>query len=161
MKRLLSTESLVHIFLCVVCGFSQVVIAQEATFSVDSNDKDISIAYDVESFNFFDNREVHSPYQISQTLFGSRLDAEVGLQFDANKIMVGVMGVKDFGQSGIAHADLTFYYHYEEGHFSGAFGAFPRKRLKRDLPDIFVYDSIRYYYPLYLAPQMDFACMIS
>lgn len=136
MKRLLTTKSLTSILLCVVCGFSQVAIAQEESSSVE-NEK-ISLVYDVESFNFFDNREVHSPYQVSQTLFGSRLDAEVGLYFESNKIMVGVTGVKDFGQSGIAHADLTFYYHYEEGHFSGAFGAFPRKHLKRDLPDIFV-----------------------
>ena len=107
-----------------------------------------SMAYRVESFNFFDNREVHSTYQTSQTLFGSRLAAEVGLQFDANKIMLGVVGVKDFGQEGLAMKDVAFYYSYEEGHFSGAFGSFPRSFLKRELPDIFVYDSVRYYSPM-------------
>lgn len=103
--------------------------------------------YDIDNLNIFDNREVHSPYQRSQTLFASRLSAEVGLQFDASTILVGATAIKDFGQRGIAHHDLTLYYHYDEGHFSGAFGAFPRKRLKRDLPDIFLYDSLRYYTP--------------
>lgn len=123
-----------------LCSIGQAV-AQEVS------PEEYRFVYDVDNFNFFDNREVHSPYQQSQTLFGSRLGAEIGIRFDANTIMIGAMGVKDFGKSGIAHADLTFYYHYEEGHFSGAFGSFPRKRLIQELPDIFVYDSIRYYSP--------------
>ena len=127
--------------LCVVCCLGQIIQAQTMKDRVD-------VVYDVENFNFFDNREVHSPYQVSQTLFGSRLVAEIGLQFEANAIMVGAVGIKDFGQGGLALKDLAFYYHYEEGHFSGAFGSFPRSRLKRELPDIFVYDSIRYYSPM-------------
>ena len=103
--------------------------------------------YDIDNLNLFDNREVRSPYQRSQTLFASRLSAQIGLQFDASTIMVGATGIKDFGQHGITHHDLTLYYHYTEGHFSGAFGAFPRQQLKRELPDIFVYDSLRYYNP--------------
>lgn len=130
--------------LCIVCSMSRMAAAQETDTPIK---EDIQIVYHVDNFNFFDNREVRSPYQCSQTFFGSRLGAEVGIQFDANTIMIGATGVKDFGQSGITHKDLTFYYHYEEGHYSGAFGAFPRSRLKRDLPDIFVYDSIRYYSP--------------
>lgn len=130
--------------LCIAYGMSMRATAQEA----DNTEKEnIQIVYHVDNLNFFDNREVRSPYQLSQTLFGSRLGAEVGILFDANTIMIGATGVKDFGQSGITHKDLTFYYHYEEGHYSGAFGAFPRSRLKRDLPDIFVYDSVRYYSP--------------
>lgn len=104
--------------------------------------------YDIDNLNLFDNREVHSPYQRSQTLFATRLSADVGLQFDASTILVGATAIKDFGQRGIVHHDLTLYYHYADGHFSGAFGAFPRKRLKRDLPDIFLYDSLRYYTPI-------------
>lgn len=128
-------------FLCLACGFGQTIKAQEVKEKVD-------IVYNVENFSFFDNREVHSRYQTSQTLFGSRLGAEVGMRFDSNTLMLGAVGVKDFGQNGIAVKDLTFYYYYEEGHFSGAFGSFPRSRLKRELPDIFVYDSIRYYSPM-------------
>ena len=145
----IQTTKLYRYLLCLALCFSQVVIAQESSIATGGKDdgKDISVAYDVENFDFFDNREVRSPYQCSQTLFGSQIGATVGIQFECNSIMVGATGVKDFGQSGIAHADLTLYYHYDDGRFSGAFGAFPRSRLKRDLPDIFVYDSIRYYSP--------------
>ena len=127
--------------LLILCSTRQLATAQNI------EKEKIHFAYDVDLYNFFDNREVHSPYQQSQTLFGSRLEAEVGLQFEANTIMVGAMGVKDYGESGIRHKDLMFYYRYEEGHFSGDFGAFPRRHLKRELPDIFIYDSIRYYSP--------------
>ena len=105
-------------------------------------------AYDVRDYSFFDNREVHTPYQRSQTLFGTCLMGEIGVQWDAHSIMAGGYGIKDFGHRGIAAADLTLYYHYAEGHFSGAFGAFPREQLRRELPDIFVYDSLRYYTPV-------------
>ncbi len=127
--------------LCLLCGALQTATAQEK-----SKEKP-TFVYNIDNLNFFDNREVRSPYQRSQTLFGSRLEAEVGLRFDSNTVMIGAMGVKDFGESGIAQKDITFYYRYEEGHFSGAFGAFPRHSLKQELPDIFIYDSLRYYSP--------------
>ena len=101
----------------------------------------------INNYNFFDNREVHSPYQRSQTLFGSLLGAEVGLQFGDNTVFAGAHAIKDFGQGGISQADFIFYYYYKQGKVSGAFGAFPRERLCRQLPDIFVYDSLRYYEP--------------
>lgn len=124
-----------------LCCIGSTAIAQ------DTHCEKSNFVYDIDNFNFFDNREVHSPYQRPQTLFGSRLGVEMGVLFEANAIKIGAMGVKDFGKNGIAHTDLTFYYHYEEGHFSGAFGSFPRKCLKQELPDIFVQDSIRYYSP--------------
>ena len=103
--------------------------------------------FGISNYNFFDNREVHSPYQRSQTLFGSLLGAEVGLQFGANTVMAGAHAIKDFGQSGISQADFAFYYYYKQGKVSGEFGAFPRERLCRELPDVFVYDSLKYYEP--------------
>ena len=99
------------------------------------------------NFSFFDNREVKSPYQKSQTLFGAHVGAEVGVQLGANHIMAGALGVKNFGESGWVKETFTFYYYYEEGHFSGALGLFPRERLKTELPNIFLYDSLRYYSP--------------
>lgn len=137
MKRLFLLYCILWLSLC--------VNSQE--FYTDKITDETSLAWNVENLNFFDNREVRSPYQRSQTLFGSRLGAEVGLKFDASTIMIGATGVRDFGQEGLAHKDLTFYYHYEEGHMSGAFGSFPRTQLKRELPDIFLYDSVRYYSP--------------
>lgn len=111
-------------------------------------DEKINFVFDIENYNFFDNREVHSPYQISQTLFGSHLGADIGVQFGDNTVMAGALLIKDFGTSGLFKTDLTFYYHYDNGRFSGAFGSFPRKILERELPDIFVYDSLRYYSPV-------------
>lgn len=132
--------------LCLLCLAYTSTTAQEKNPTNESKEK-ATIVYNIDNLNFFDNREVRSPYQRSQTLYGSRLGAEIGLQFDESTIMVGAVGVKDFGQSGIQHKDLTLYYHHESEHFSGAFGAFPRSQLKRELPDIFIYDSIRYYTP--------------
>ena len=111
-------------------------------------DEKIHFVLDVQNKNFFDNREVHSPYQIYQTLFGSHLGADIGVQYGDNTVMVGAQLIKDFGATGLFKSDLTFYYHYDNGRFSGAFGSFPRKILKRELPDIFVYDSLRYYSPV-------------
>ena len=112
-----------------------------------ADDKEVSLVYEVSNYSFFDNREVRSPYQRSQTFFGSQLNVEGGLQFGPNRLMVGVHAIKDFGTTGMPSQEFTYYYHYDEGHFSGAFGAFPRELLRRELPDIFVYDSIRYYNP--------------
>ena len=138
-RKLIAT---IPLYLYMLCCIGPIAIAQ------DIHREEFRFVYDVDNFNFFDNREVHSPYQRSQTLFGSRLGAEAGIQFETNTIMVGLMGVKDFGQSGITQKDQTFYYRYEGGgNFSGAFGAFPRKCLRKELPDIFVQDSIRYYSP--------------
>lgn len=107
-----------------------------------------TLIWGVNNYNFFDNREVHTPYQRSQTLFGARLGAEVGVQLGPNALIAGGQVIKDFGTNGIASGDFTFYYHYEQGHISGAFGSFPRERLRRELPDVFVCDSIRYYTPV-------------
>ena len=107
-----------------------------------------TLLWGVNNYSFFDNREVHTPYQRSQTLFGSRLGAEAGVQFGPNAIIAGAQVIKDFGDGGITGGDFTFYYHYGQGPVSGAFGSFPRERLCRELPDVFVYDSIRYYTPV-------------
>lgn len=120
--------------------------AQEESGHEASGNRNVNPVFGVSNYSFFDNREVISPYQQSQTFFGSQLSTEAGLQFGPNTIMVGVQTVKDFGAKGISN-DFTYYYHYEQGRISGAFGAFPRARLIRELPNIFVYDSIRYYNP--------------
>ena len=59
------------------------------------------LAYDVRDYSFFDNREVRTPYQRSQTLFGTCLMGEVGVEWDAHAVMVGGYGIKDFGYHGI------------------------------------------------------------
>lgn len=133
--RMLKIMKSLVVLLLVLCSID--VMAQEKP----------ELMFEVYDQSFFDNREVRTPYQRSQTLFGSLLSLEGGLRFGAHTITAGVHGIKDFGDNGLVGQDLTFYYSYEEGHFSGAFGSFPRRLLRRELPDIFVYDSIRYYTP--------------
>lgn len=123
------------------------VVNLYAQGDVLENQKSLNTVFGVSNYSFFDNREVHSPYQRSQTLFGSQLGIEAGLQSGPNSIMVGVQTIKDFGTNGITSQEFSYYYRYEEAHFSGAFGVFPRERLRRELPDIFIYDSLRYHTP--------------
>lgn len=103
--------------------------------------------YQIEDLGFFDNREVHSPYQRSQTLFGTRLGAETGLKRDSSSVMAGYYLIQEFGRGGLADHGWTLYYRYEGTRFSGAFGSFPRRLLQRELPDVFEDDSLRYYVP--------------
>lgn len=145
--------------LCFICLLN--INAQEIAkvYTQESvKDEKINIVLDIENYNFFDNREVHSPYQISQTLFGSQLGADIGVQFGDNTVMAGAMVIKDFGTSGLFKNDFTFYYLYDNGRFSGAFGSFPRKILHRELPDIFVYDYLRYYSPVLHGALIKYEC---
>ena len=103
--------------------------------------------FHVENFGFFDNREVHSPYQFSGTYFGTRLGADGGFQFGNSSVAAGGYVIKDFGQRGLSASDWTLYYRYQGDRFSGAFGSFPRSLLFRELPDVFVDEVLRYYTP--------------
>lgn len=133
------------IYLKIIC--LTMVLGLWCPTATAQEEKKAKFVFGIDNFSFFDNREVSSPYQRSQTIFGSRLGGEVGLQFGANQILIGAMGIKDFGEKDWVKEAFTFYYHYEKGPFSGAFGLFPRQRLKAELPDIFIYDSLRYYSP--------------
>ena len=59
--------------------------------------------------------------------------------------------------SGIDQSNAE-YYLYDNGRFSGAFGSFPRKILHRELPDIFVYYSLRYYSPVLHGALIKYEC---
>lgn len=106
-----------------------------------------TVVYNLDELGFFDNRETHSPYQRSQTLFGNRFGATVGLTDGNSTLMAGSYVVQEFGRSGLADTGWTLYYRYQGPRFSGAFGSFPRRLLQRDLPDLFLDDSLRYYVP--------------
>lgn len=135
-----------YLLTAILCLASTLLIQAQDAQAIDTSEE-THIVFDVSNQNFFDNREVRSPFQRSQTLFGSHLGTEVGIQVGPNTVMAGMQIIKDFGASDLAAKDFTFYYHYEQDHISGAFGSFPRKRLRRELPDIFIYDSLRYYTP--------------
>lgn len=106
-----------------------------------------TFVYAMDNLGFFDNRETQSPYQHSQTLFGTRLGVMAGLTDGSSSLMAGSYAVQEFGRSGLADFGWTMYYRYRGARFSGAFGSFPRRLLQRDLPDLFLDDSLRYYVP--------------
>lgn len=106
-----------------------------------------TFVYDMDDLGFFDNRETQSPYQRSQTLFGTRIGVTTGLTDGSSTLMVGSYVVQEFGRSGLADYGWTLYYRYRGDRISGAFGSFPRRLLQRDLPDLFLDDSLRYYVP--------------
>ena len=132
---------------CTALGQGDSTLLPHPQEQMKEEEKKVGFVLGLHNFSFFDNREVDSPYQRSQTLFGAHVGGEVGVQLGASHIMAGALGVKDFGESGWRKEAFTFYYYYEEGHFSGALGLFPRERLKTELPSIFLYDSLRYYSP--------------
>ena len=107
----------------------------------------VKSVFRVENYEFFDNREVHSPYKYSGTYFGTRLGADMGIQFGNSSVALGSYVVKDFGQQGLSAGDWTLYYRYKGNRFAGAFGSFPRSLLARELPDVFVDEAICYYTP--------------
>lgn len=155
---LVLTDSKSYMLKCVIFALLALLSLTSVHAQEENERKKAKLVFDIESFNFFDNREVHSPYQQSQTLFGTRLGAEIGVRFRGNSIMAGVNGLIDFGSKGLAQKGLTLYYHYENEHFSGAFGSFPRERLKAELPDIFLYDSTRYYSPNITGALIAYTC---
>lgn len=118
-----------------------------AAVTADDGEPVAQSVFHVENFGFFDNREVHSPYQFSGTYFGTRLGADWGFLLGNSSVAAGGYVIKDFGQQGLTASDWTLYYRYQGGRFSGAFGSFPRSLLFRELPDVFVDEVIRYYTP--------------
>ena len=103
--------------------------------------------FHVEDRGFFDNREVHSPFQHSGTYFGTSINGELGYSDRHNSLSVGYYLIDNFGEQGLTDHGWTLYYAYSDKHFSGAFGSFPRRLLQRELPDVFVDEALRYYTP--------------
>ena len=68
MIRTLTTKILAYSLLCMLCFVGPSVMAQDSLAQIDG--EDIDVVYGLESFNFFDNREVHSPYQIASRCRG-------------------------------------------------------------------------------------------
>lgn len=106
------------------------------------------LGFHSEDVGFFDNREVHSPYQRSQTLFGSRMGAELSVGSKTSSLNAGYYVIDEFGRDGLTDHGFTLFFHYQDKDgISGAFGSFPRRLLKRELPSVFVSDSLLYFTP--------------
>jgi hypothetical protein len=96
---------------------------------------------------FLDNREYYS-IQIPQTMFGSRLRAELGGSLsDIHRLRAGINYLYEFGSAIDARKpNLTLYYEYDHRGISLFAGAFPRRELLH-FPLAILSDTLHYYRP--------------
>lgn len=100
--------------------------------------------------SFFDNTEFgHSQLQIPQTMAGVHFAPEIGLSWDTiHRVFVGVDVLHEYGSNKtIDYIDPIAYYEYNSAPFRFFMGAFPRKMVLDDYPQIFFADSINNYRP--------------
>ena len=96
---------------------------------------------------FLDNREYYS-IDNPQTIFGSRLRAEVGGSIsDIHRLRVGINYLYEFGSAIDAHKpNLTLYYEFNNKGVRFYVGAFPRRELLH-FPLALLSDTLHYYRP--------------
>jgi hypothetical protein len=97
---------------------------------------------------FFDNREYFNEFTEPQTMFGSRLHAEVGFALNSrHKFRGGLNYLYEFGSKGdLVAPDITMYYNGKSEHLKFFIGAFPRRNII-DHPLILLKDTLSYYRP--------------
>ncbi len=107
-----------------------------------------AIRYRIGYFGFMDNREYFNSYVNDQTIFGSRINAELGLAFDENKkVMAGIDYLYEFGSKGeLIPPDFTLYYNSKSRYLDFYLGAFPRLNLL-NMPLALMIDTFQYYRP--------------
>ena len=109
--------------------------------------------YDVDFVMNFDNREIHNPYEDSQTLFGIRLTPTIGLGFNdsiggTHKLMAGVSYVQPFGAKWRdCTVTPTVFYQFGVKGFRLNFGFVPYDFMTEPLPDYLRSDSLAFAYP--------------
>jgi hypothetical protein len=109
--------------------------------------------YDVDFLTFFDNRESHIPSYPSQTLFGTRLSPEIGIEFNDSvygnhQLIAGVSYIQPFGSTWRdIRLNPTIYYRYSQHGFNLSFGFIPWRNIRTSLPDYLRSDSLTYLSP--------------
>lgn len=98
----------------------------------------------------FDNREYQSEYAIPQTIFGSRLEPQLGLEWsENNSINIGAEIFVSMGKENFFEQTLPLvYYNYSDSKFNLAAGIIPKSKMKGEYPTAFFSDSINYYQPI-------------
>ena len=99
--RMLKNIKSLAVLLLSLCSIG--TMAQER----EEKQEKFDLMFEVYDQSFFDNREVRTPNQRSQTLFGSMLSVEGGVKFGPHTIMAGVHGIKDFGAGGLTTVSYT------------------------------------------------------
>ena len=129
------------LLLCVVLG--------KSSFHAQAQEK-VEAVWDASFDLFFDNREYHSPFTPSQTLFGLRLAPEIGIRFDQDhSIMTGINFLAEFGaHPGVEAKDYIAYYQYKGKRLSCYGGLIPRAKSIASYTRAIFNDSIYYYAPI-------------
>jgi len=125
----------ITLILCVLCGSS---FAQT------------KFLWKAGTHNFFDNNEFDgSAYQISQTMTGTHIAAQIGVGFmEKHRIFVGVDLMHEWGSRKIIDfVDIIAYYHFDNKPFRFYAGLIPRKDVLEKYPRMFFQDSIQNYRP--------------
>ena len=109
--------------------------------------------YDVDFLSFFDNRESHIPTYPSQTLFGTRLSPEIGIEFNDSiygnhQLIAGISYIQPFGSTWRdIRLNPTIYYRYRQHGFNLSFGFIPWRNIRTSLPNYLRSDSLTYFSP--------------
>ncbi len=106
------------------------------------------VAWSVDMIGFFDNREYDYDKVKSQTIFGTRLSPEIGIEISKSRVMAGISWVQPIdGSTRMAKVHPTVYYRYNSSRFKMSVGMFPRTQLLENTPAILQYDSLTYFRP--------------
>ena len=106
------------------------------------------LAWSVDMSGFFDNREYSYDKVRSQTIFGTRLSPEIGIEIDNSRIMAGASWVQPIdGCTNNAKIHPTVYYRYDTPRLKMSLGMFPRTQLLETPLAIMQYDSLTYFRP--------------
>lgn len=104
--------------------------------------------WNVDFLTEFDNREYggENPIARSQTIFGSRLTPQLGVEWGKNKLVAGTNVIFEFGADPFeVNPDLLLYYNYDSEKYKAYVGAFPRTKMLGQFSTAFFNDSIRFF----------------
>lgn len=105
--------------------------------------------WSISSFSFFDNQEYKSPYHIDQTMAGTWITPEIGLNWNKkHSLRIGGGGLINWGENDYFNKGVVnLYYQYTGKPFRFIIGSFSREKLLGEFSNALVYDSIYYYRP--------------
>jgi len=123
---------------------SFIILIISSCFAASSQD----FIWDAGFHGFFDNREYFNDFTEPQTIFGSRLYADVGFDVNENNCFkAGLNYLYEFGSKGdLIAPDITMFYNGYKKHIDFYVGAFPRKSLLAH-PFILLTDTLEYFRP--------------
>lgn len=101
---------------------------------------------DVSFDGLFDNREFKND-MLPQTIYGMRIMPQAGIAYGQHSLMAGISKIWEFGSESTLTPDVILYYRYGGESWNSYFGAIPRSKLQRQLPDALLYDSIAFFEP--------------